>query len=43
MKKLEKHLEKRVGAREGDLGGEETEVSRERSRKMKVGSHRTFI
>ena len=29
--------------RESDLGGEETKLSRERSREMKTGLHRTYI
>ena len=29
--------------RESDLGGEETKLSRERSREMKTRSHRTYI
>ena len=33
---LEKHLEKSFGVRESDLGGEKTEVSRERSRENEV-------
>ena len=40
---LENYLGKRFGVRENDLGGEETKLSRERSREMKIGSHRTYI
>ena len=39
MKMLENHLGKRFGGRESDLGGEETKLSRERSREMRFGSH----
>ena len=42
-KNLENHLDKWFGVRKSDLGGKETEVSRERSREMKSGSHRTYI
>ena len=43
MKTLENHLGKRFEVRESDLGGEETKLSRERSREMKTRSHRTYI
>ena len=36
LKTLEKHLDLRFGVRESDLGGEETKLSRERSREMKT-------
>ena len=43
LKTLENHLGKRFEVRESDLGGEETKLSRERSREMKTRSHRTYI
>ena len=43
LRKLKEHLELRFGVRKSVYGGEETKLSRERSREMKIGSHRTYI
>ena len=43
LKNLKNPLGKRVGVSERGLGSEKIEVLRERSREMKVGSHRTYI
>ena len=43
LEKLEETLRKKFGVSERGLGGEKTKLSRERSREMKVGSHRTYI
>ena len=39
LEKLENPLGKRLGVSERGLGGEKIEVSRERSREMRFGSH----